>query len=58
MYLKVVGNEKNGGSRRRSRTEAMEVIYCLNMQFLIKNFISFLLVTEELIGDAVQTVTQ
>jgi hypothetical protein len=46
-YLKVVGNEKNAGSRKmpvvgnglglwRSR-----FIYSLNMQFLIKNLISF-----------------
>ncbi len=46
-YLKVVGNEKNGGSRRsqmlgnglgpwRSR-----FIHSLNMQFLFNNLISF-----------------
>ncbi len=55
--LKVVGNEKNGGSRRtqmlgngigpwRSR-----FIYNLNMQFLIKILFPFPLVTAKLKGD-------
>jgi hypothetical protein len=49
--LKLVGNEKNGRSRRRQLLgKVSRFIYSLSMQFLIKNII-FPLVTAKFIGD-------